>query len=96
MEGTQLALASGITTLHGASSGTSYDDVLRELKLYEVGLLRVRLFRPFSIEAFVSSLPASVRSLAVLDRTKEPGAPGDPLYLPQQPRGDSPVRPSVR
>lgn len=43
VEGTQLALASGLTTLHGASSGTSYDTVMRELKLYEVGLLRVRI-----------------------------------------------------
>lgn len=43
VEGTQLALAAGLTTLHGASSGTSYDDVMRELKLYEVGLLRVRI-----------------------------------------------------
>lgn len=43
VEGTQLALASGLTTLHGASSGTSYDTVMRELKLYEVGLLRIRI-----------------------------------------------------
>lgn len=43
VEGTQLALASGLTTLHGASSGTSYDTVMRQLKLYEVGLLRVRI-----------------------------------------------------
>jgi predicted amidohydrolase YtcJ len=43
VEGTQLAVAAGLTTLHGASSGTSFDDVERELKLYEVGLLRVRI-----------------------------------------------------
>lgn len=43
VEGTQLAVAAGLTTLHGASSSTSYDDVMRELKLYEVGLLRVRI-----------------------------------------------------
>jgi predicted amidohydrolase YtcJ len=43
VEGTQLALAAGLTTLHGASSGTSYEDVQRQLKLYEVGLLRVRI-----------------------------------------------------
>jgi pyruvate-ferredoxin/flavodoxin oxidoreductase len=47
----------------------------------KVGLLRVRLFRPFSIGDFVGALPASVRSIAVLDRTKEPGATGEPLYL---------------
>ena len=47
----------------------------------KVGLLRVRLYRPFSIPDFVAALPSTVRTLAVLDRTKEPGAPGDPLYL---------------
>ena len=45
-----------------------------------VGLLKVRLFRPFSANALVAALPPSVRSLAVLDRTKEPGAIGEPLY----------------
>ena len=43
VEGTQLAVASGLTTLHGASGGTDYEDVQRRLKLYEVGLLRVRI-----------------------------------------------------
>ena len=43
VEGTQIALAAGLTTLHGASSGTSYETVMRQLKLYEVGLLRVRI-----------------------------------------------------
>ena len=47
----------------------------------KVGVLKVRLYRPFSRSAFLAALPTSVRSLAVLDRTKEPGAPGDPLYL---------------
>lgn len=51
VEGTQLALAAGITTLHGASSGTSYEDVERELKLYEVGLLRVRINQMVSVDA---------------------------------------------
>ncbi len=46
-----------------------------------VGVLKVRLYRPFSVEAFAAALPASVRALAVLDRTKEPGAVGEPLYL---------------
>jgi len=46
----------------------------------KVGLLKVRLFRPFSVETFVASLPASVKSIAVLDRAKEPGATGEPLY----------------
>src|SRR6185295_901900 len=46
----------------------------------KVGLLKVRLYRPFSVDHFVASLPASVKTLAVLDRTKEPGAAGEPLY----------------
>jgi pyruvate-ferredoxin/flavodoxin oxidoreductase len=47
----------------------------------KVGLLQVRLFRPFDARRFVSAIPASARRLAVLDRTKEPGASGEPLYL---------------
>ena len=46
----------------------------------KVGVLRVRLYRPFSIKHFVQALPASVKVLSVLDRTKEPGASGEPLY----------------
>jgi pyruvate-ferredoxin/flavodoxin oxidoreductase len=46
-----------------------------------VGVLKVRLFRPFSIADFAAALPKAVRAIAVLDRTKEPGAPGEPLYL---------------
>jgi len=47
----------------------------------KVGLLKVRLYRPFSVRYFAESLPASVKRLAVLDRTKEPGSLGEPLYL---------------
>jgi pyruvate-ferredoxin/flavodoxin oxidoreductase len=46
----------------------------------KVGLLKVRLFRPFSVSHFLAALPASVRAIAALDRTKEPGAIGEPLY----------------
>jgi pyruvate-ferredoxin/flavodoxin oxidoreductase len=46
-----------------------------------VGVLKVRLYRPFSPEHFVAALPESVRAIAVLDRTKEPGSVGEPLYL---------------
>ncbi|HEX7471483.1 MAG TPA: hypothetical protein VF323_00235, partial [Candidatus Limnocylindrales bacterium] len=46
-----------------------------------VGMLRIRLFQPFPAEQIVAALPATVRSIAVLDRTKEPGAIGEPLYL---------------
>jgi len=45
-----------------------------------VGVLKVRMFRPFDIKSFVSALPATVKKIAVLDRTKEPGATGEPLY----------------
>jgi pyruvate-ferredoxin/flavodoxin oxidoreductase len=45
-----------------------------------LGLVKVRLYRPFSIEHFMGALPASVEHITVLDRTKEPGAVGDPLY----------------
>ncbi|MBE1236875.1 pyruvate:ferredoxin (flavodoxin) oxidoreductase [Phaeovibrio sulfidiphilus] len=47
----------------------------------KVGVLRVRLFRPFCVDSFVSALPVSARSIAVLDRTKEPGALGEPLFM---------------
>ncbi len=47
----------------------------------KVGVLKVRLYRPFARQAFLAALPKTVRTLAILDRTKEPGAPGDPLYL---------------
>jgi len=46
----------------------------------KVGLLKVRLFRPFSAEHFLAALPDSVKKIAVLDRTKEPGSAGEPLY----------------
>ncbi|HET7929009.1 MAG TPA: pyruvate:ferredoxin (flavodoxin) oxidoreductase [Actinomycetota bacterium] len=46
----------------------------------KVGLVNVRLFRPFAVEAFAGALPSTVRRIAVLDRTKEPGAIGEPLY----------------
>jgi len=46
----------------------------------KVGALKVRLYRPFSIESFVESLPKTVKVIATLDRTKEPGAAGEPLY----------------
>ncbi len=47
----------------------------------KVGLVKVRLYRPFSIDAFVDAIPSTVKKISVLDRTKEPGALGEPLYL---------------
>ena len=46
----------------------------------KVGLVKVRLFRPFAAEKLIEAIPASVRKIAVLDRTKEPGSQGEPLY----------------
>ncbi|MCA9933144.1 MAG: pyruvate:ferredoxin (flavodoxin) oxidoreductase [Ardenticatenaceae bacterium] len=46
----------------------------------KVGLVKVRLYRPFAVEAFLKALPPTVKAIGVLDRTKEPGASGEPLY----------------
>jgi pyruvate-ferredoxin/flavodoxin oxidoreductase len=46
----------------------------------KVGIVKVRLFRPFSMDSLIAALPKSVKALAVLDRTKEPGSAGEPLY----------------
>ncbi len=60
-----------------------------------VGLVKVRLYRPFSAEALLQVIPASAGTIAVLDRTKEPGSLGEPLYLDvcaaYQEQGDAPV-----
>ena len=47
----------------------------------KVGLVKVRLYRPFSVEKLLKAIPTSVKKIAVLDRTKEPGSIGEPLYL---------------
>lgn len=46
----------------------------------KVGVIKVRLYRPFDVKAFCAAIPSSVRKIAVMDRTKEPGAVGEPLY----------------
>jgi pyruvate-ferredoxin/flavodoxin oxidoreductase len=51
-----------------------------EKKGEKIGVLKVRLFRPFDAKLFVKALPATVKAIAVLDRTKDPGALGEPLY----------------
>ena len=65
------------------SGGEVVDETVAYLakKGEKVGVLRVRLYRPFSIEHFLKGLPKSTKSIAVLDRTKEPGANGEPMYL---------------
>jgi pyruvate-ferredoxin/flavodoxin oxidoreductase len=47
----------------------------------KVGVLKIRLYRPFAIDRFIAALPKTVNSIAVLDRTKEPGSIGEPLYM---------------
>ena len=47
----------------------------------KVGVVKVRLYRPFSAEALIDAIPDTVKKISVLDRTKEPGALGEPLYL---------------
>ena len=65
----------------------SVTDTIREVIDYKmsqgekVGLIAVHLYRPFSAKYFMEAVPASVKRITVLDRTKEPGANGDPLYL---------------
>jgi pyruvate-ferredoxin/flavodoxin oxidoreductase len=73
--------AERIIILMGSACETTSEtvDYLSE-KGEKVGLLKVRLYRPFSTKMFIEALPKSVKSIAVLDRTKEPGAAGEPLY----------------
>jgi pyruvate-ferredoxin/flavodoxin oxidoreductase len=74
--------AEKIIILMGSGAETVHEtvDYLIE-KGQKVGVLKVRLYRPFSIDHFIKTLPESVESIAVLDRTKEPGAGGEPLYM---------------
>jgi pyruvate-ferredoxin/flavodoxin oxidoreductase len=65
----------------GSGVGASHEAVGRLAAAGEkVGLVTVRLYRPFDAQAFVDALPKSVRAIAAMDRTKEPGAIGEPLY----------------
>ncbi|MEI3153791.1 MAG: hypothetical protein V8S95_00735 [Odoribacter sp.] len=65
----------------------SVTETIREVIDYEnangqkVGMIAVHLYRPFSAKYFMEAVPATVKRITVLDRTKEPGANGDPLYL---------------
>ena len=74
--------AERVVVLMGSGAGAASIAVRRRFEAGEkVGLLRVRLYRPFDAMAFCGAIPSTARSVAVLDRTKEPGAPGEPLYL---------------
>jgi pyruvate-ferredoxin/flavodoxin oxidoreductase len=73
--------AERVIVLMGSGCETTQETVeYLNAKGSTLGLLKVRLYRPFDAKRFVEALPASARAIAVLDRTKEPGAIGDPLY----------------
>jgi pyruvate-ferredoxin/flavodoxin oxidoreductase len=73
--------AERVIVLMGSGAETVHETVeYMTAKGEKVGVLKVRLYRPFSIEHFMKALPKSVKTIAVLDRTKEPGAAGEPLY----------------
>ncbi len=73
--------ADRVIVMMGSGAGATEEAILHlNARGEKLGLLKVRLYRPFATEAFLSALPKSVRAIAVLDRTKEPGAIGEPLY----------------
>ncbi|MGC9357319.1 MAG: pyruvate:ferredoxin (flavodoxin) oxidoreductase [Anaerolineae bacterium] len=73
--------ADRVIVMMGSGAEVAHDTVEYLVERGEkVGLLKVRLYRPFDVEAFVEALPESVKIIAALDRTKEPGSAGEPLY----------------
>ncbi|MCJ7657175.1 MAG: pyruvate:ferredoxin (flavodoxin) oxidoreductase, partial [Candidatus Atribacteria bacterium] len=73
--------AERIIILMGSGAETAQETVEYLVKKGEkVGLVKVRLYRPFSIKHFINSIPKTVKTIATLDRTKEPGSIGEPLY----------------
>ena len=73
--------AERVVILMGSGVGAAQEAVNALQKSGEkVGVLKVRLYKPFELDDFLAALPGSVRSIAVLDRTKEPGSVGEPLY----------------
>jgi pyruvate-ferredoxin/flavodoxin oxidoreductase len=74
--------AQRVIVLMGSGCGAAEEAVEALVARGEkVGLLKCHLYRPFAVERFLAALPATVRTIGVLDRTKEPGAIGEPLYL---------------
>ncbi len=73
--------AERVIILMGSGAG-AVEETINHLNAQgeKLGLLKVRLYRPFAADAFLAALPASVKSIAVLDKTKEPGSLGEPLY----------------
>jgi len=74
--------ATNVIVLMGSSCETAHETVdFLNAQGGKYGVIRVRLYRPFDVKRFVEALPATVKQVSVLDRTKEPGAGGEPLYL---------------
>jgi pyruvate-ferredoxin/flavodoxin oxidoreductase len=74
--------AEKVIIIMGSAADTAHDTTeFLASKGEKVGVVKVRLYRPFSSRHFVDCLPKSVKKIAVLDRTKEPGSLGEPLYL---------------
>ncbi len=73
--------ADRIVVLMGSGVGAAEETVLKLNKMgQKVGVLKVRLFRPFDVKACLAAIPTTVKGIVVLDRTKEPGGAGEPLY----------------
>ena len=73
--------AERVIVLMGSGADTALETIKYLVEKGEkVGLLMIRLYRPFSLRHFINALPASVRMICALDRTKEPGSIGDPMY----------------
>ena len=74
--------ATKIIIVQGSGADTVQETVEKLVKRGEkLGLIKVRLYRPFSIKHLMQAMPSTVKKIAVLDRTKEPGSLGEPLYL---------------
>jgi pyruvate-ferredoxin/flavodoxin oxidoreductase len=74
--------AERIVVVMGSGADVVQDTVENLVKKGEkVGVVKIRLYRPFPLDAFIKALPKTVKKIAVLDRTKEPGALGEPMYL---------------
>ena len=73
--------AERVIVLMGSGAETAHETVeYLAAQGEKVGMLKVRLYRPFNISAFLNTLPSTVKTIGALDRTKEPGATGEPLY----------------
>ncbi|MGC8741621.1 MAG: pyruvate:ferredoxin (flavodoxin) oxidoreductase [Candidatus Sumerlaeaceae bacterium] len=76
------AEAERVVVLMGSGAETAHETVEWLMNKGEkVGVVKVRLYRPFDVKSFIQALPKTTQAIAVLDRTKEPGAVGEPLYL---------------